>query len=102
MAGASLPMTSDAPATEREGGDDDDDGRRGGRESLASQATDAGRRKSVAPRGPQWTEFENLAALEAYFSSCEAVQESRAEDRYTHANNVYAHFVQELERCGLW
>ena len=102
MAGASFPMTSDAPAREPEGADTDDEGRGGGRDSLATQATDAVRRRSVPPRGPQWTEFENLAALEAYFSSCEAVQESRAEDRCVHANNVYAHFVQQLDRCGLW
>ena len=48
-------MTSDAPATEREGGEDDDDGRGGGRESLASQATDSVDRNvetevGVAPR----------------------------------------------------
>ena len=101
LAGASVPMASDAPATEPEPYADDE-GRECGRDSLASQTTDALRRRSVAPRGPQWTEFENLAALEAYFSSCEAVQESRAEDRCIHANNVYAHFVQELDRCGLW
>lgn len=76
-----------ACATADEGDDDHAERHRGGLDSLASQASDAVRRRNVAPRGPQWTEFENLTTLEAYFSSCEAVQESRADHRCTHANN---------------
>lgn len=73
----------------------------GGRESLASQGTAAGgRRKSGTPRGPSWTPFEQLAALDSYFSACEVVQESREVDRWQHANKQYPHYVRELDALG--
>ena len=74
----------------------------GGRESLASQDTAAGgRRKSGIPRGSSWTPFEQLAALDSYFSACEVVQESKEVDRWQHANKQYPHYVRELAALGL-
>ncbi|CEG01929.1 unnamed product [Ostreococcus tauri] len=103
MAHAPHPHASDAAALGSAHVAVDEAEYAGARESLASQDTAAGgRRKSGIPRGPSWTPFEQLAALDAYFSACEVVQESREVDRWQHANKQYPHYVRELAALGLW
>ena len=103
MAHAPHPHASDAAALGSAHVAVDESEYAGARESLASQDTAAdGRRKSGIPRGPSWTPFEQLAALDAYFSACEVVQESKEVDRWQHANKQYPHYVRELAALGLW